>query len=203
VPTPDPSARPRPRNVEQTKQRLLAAAIEEFAEHGLAGARVDRIAQRAGANKRLLYVYFGNKDEVFDAVVDRCVSELSQAAPFDARDLPGYAGEVFDFLAGHPQTRRVLAWRDCERASPVAAEERAAAARLRAVRAAQRAGELDADIPALDLLALTDAIVNSWLGASVGLRSAGGADGDAPRRLRAHRRSVTEAVRRVSAVRRS
>ncbi|WP_217146124.1 TetR family transcriptional regulator, partial [Streptomyces sp. AC627_RSS907] len=46
-----------------TKARLLAAARAEFARHGVAGARVDRIAAAAKANKRLLYVYFGNKCE--------------------------------------------------------------------------------------------------------------------------------------------
>ena len=51
----------RRRQPERTRASILAAATEEFARHGLAGARVDRIAERAGANKRMLYQYFGSK----------------------------------------------------------------------------------------------------------------------------------------------
>jgi AcrR family transcriptional regulator len=48
------------------RARLLDAAFEEFAQHGLAGARVDRIAEAAQANKGLIYVYYGNKEQLFD-----------------------------------------------------------------------------------------------------------------------------------------
>ena len=46
----------------RTRARILAAAMSEFAHHGLGGARVDRIARRAGANKRMLYYYSGSKE---------------------------------------------------------------------------------------------------------------------------------------------
>ncbi|MFZ1908100.1 MAG: helix-turn-helix domain-containing protein, partial [Burkholderiales bacterium] len=49
------------RDSERMRQRILEAATADFARHGLAGARVDRIAARAGANKRMLYYYFGSK----------------------------------------------------------------------------------------------------------------------------------------------
>lgn len=75
-----------------TRARLLDAAFAEFAEHGLAGARVDRVAAAAGANKRMIYVYFGNKEQLFDRVVERCLAEGAEAVPFDVADLPGYAG---------------------------------------------------------------------------------------------------------------
>ena len=58
------------RDPERTRQRILAAATDEFARHGLGGARVDRIAQRAGANKRMLYYYFGDKDRLFLAALE-------------------------------------------------------------------------------------------------------------------------------------
>ena len=53
-----------------TRQRILDAALAEFAESGLAGARVDEIAIRAGANKRMLYAYFGSKEELWLAVLE-------------------------------------------------------------------------------------------------------------------------------------
>jgi TetR/AcrR family transcriptional regulator len=59
-PTPSASA-------ERTKASVLQAAIDEFAQHGLAGGRVDRIARRAGVNKQALYYHFGDKDALFTA----------------------------------------------------------------------------------------------------------------------------------------
>src|SRR3972149_2203188 len=54
----------------RNRQRILKPATEEFARHGLGGARVDRIAAQAGANKRMLYYYFGNKEDMFLAVLE-------------------------------------------------------------------------------------------------------------------------------------
>jgi AcrR family transcriptional regulator len=193
-----PTGATRPRNVEATKQILLSAAVEEFAEHGLAGARIDRIAERAGANKRLLYVYFGNKDELFDAVVERYVSELNDAVPLDVSDLGAYAARVFDHLLEHPETLRLVAWRNFERASPTKAEESAYARKLVAIRGAQRAGALYDGISAVDLLALMEGVVRSWLGATVGLKAAAGGDPMSSRRLNQHRQAVIEAVRKIS-----
>jgi AcrR family transcriptional regulator len=65
-----PVAEPRQRDADRTQQALLAAARDEFAEHGLGGARVERIAERAGVDKRLIYYYFENKDSLFLAVLE-------------------------------------------------------------------------------------------------------------------------------------
>ena len=56
-------------DTERTKRLLLDAATAEFSEHGLAGARVDRIAASAGVNKERIYQYFGKKDDLFAAVL--------------------------------------------------------------------------------------------------------------------------------------
>jgi len=58
------------RDPERTRQKILDAATEEFARYGLGGARVDRIAARAGANKRMLYYYFRDKDNLFLAALE-------------------------------------------------------------------------------------------------------------------------------------
>src|SRR6201996_9826826 len=86
----------RPRDAEATKGRILTAATAEFAAHGIAGARVDRIAAAADANKSLIYAYFGNKDGLFDAVFEAVVAGTVEAVPIDAEDLPGFAGRIFD-----------------------------------------------------------------------------------------------------------
>lgn len=66
----------RSRNPERTKKDILIAAREEFCEYGLGGARVDRIAARARANKRMLYHYFGNKEALYSAVLLEAYREI-------------------------------------------------------------------------------------------------------------------------------
>lgn len=90
--TPTPK---RQRNSEKTKADILEAGRVEFCERGFEGARVDAIAERAGANKRLIYHYFGNKEDLYRAVLldayqvirqgERALS-LDQYAPADAMD---------------------------------------------------------------------------------------------------------------------
>jgi AcrR family transcriptional regulator len=63
----------------KTQERILRAATDEFARHGLGGARVDRIAARAGANKRMLYYYYGNKDDLFLAVLESRYAHIRNA----------------------------------------------------------------------------------------------------------------------------
>ena len=67
------------RDPERNRGRILAAALEEFARFGLGGARVDRIAERAGANKRMLYYYFGNKEAMFLAVLESRYTHIRRA----------------------------------------------------------------------------------------------------------------------------
>lgn len=69
------AAKPAIRNPHRTRGRILAAAIAEFAAKGLAGARMDAIARRAGSNKRMLYHYFGDKEGLFTAVLRQKVAE--------------------------------------------------------------------------------------------------------------------------------
>src|ERR1700710_1159537 len=73
------SPEPRQRDADRSQFGILIAARDEFAQHGLAGARVDRIAERAGLNKRLLYYYFGSKDELFLAVLESVYADIREA----------------------------------------------------------------------------------------------------------------------------
>ena len=98
-PTPPPKAKPprakRVRDSARTKAEILVAGRAEFAERGFEGARVDAIAALAGANKRLLYHYYGNKEELYRAVLldayqeirrgERALS-LDQFGPAEAMD---------------------------------------------------------------------------------------------------------------------
>src|SRR6185295_3652512 len=67
------------RDAERTREQILRAAAKEFAESGLGGARVDRIAAQAGVNVRMLYYYFSSKDDLFLAVLERAYEVLREA----------------------------------------------------------------------------------------------------------------------------
>jgi len=98
--------------------RVIAAAREEFSRRGLAGARVDQIAHRAGVNKQLLYYYYHSKHELFHAVLARGAQELEQAlavaaahsvGPNDPMDrLRATLEAQFDFLVANPSLVTLL-----------------------------------------------------------------------------------------------
>lgn len=69
----------RTRDAERTQQAILRAAMAEFADKGLGGARIDAIAERAGINKRLIYYYFEGKDRLFLAVLEQTYDDIRGA----------------------------------------------------------------------------------------------------------------------------
>lgn len=93
-----------------TRDALLKAAREEFAAYGVAGARVDRIAQNAGVNKERIYGYFGSKDKLFDAVVSQALAELTEAVSMPGDDPIDYVGKIYDFHQDHQDLTRLLMW---------------------------------------------------------------------------------------------
>src|ERR1700687_3393485 len=105
-PTP---AKPQRRDPVATRQKLLVAARREFAQSGLAGARVDEIAARAGVNKQLVYHYFGDKDALYLAVLEWVYEEIrAQERKLNLEGLPPEQAikklieSSFDHLATHP-----------------------------------------------------------------------------------------------------
>jgi AcrR family transcriptional regulator len=104
------------RDAERTRQALLAAAEVEFSTKGLAGARVDFIAEQAAANKRMLYYYFGSKEDLYLAVLERAYGamraterelNLTNLEPLDAiRTLVEFK---FDYCQQHQQIIALLA----------------------------------------------------------------------------------------------
>ncbi|MFI9269871.1 TetR/AcrR family transcriptional regulator [Kitasatospora sp. NPDC052896] len=97
---------------QETRGKLLEAAQEEFSEHGLAGARVDRIAERSGVNKQRIYAYFGNKEALFSAVLSRVYEQMGEQVPIPSTEegLRGYVGQVFDYHRRYGDLVRLLAW---------------------------------------------------------------------------------------------
>lgn len=73
-----PAAEERQRDADRSQATILAAATGEFAEFGLGGARMDRIAERAGLNKRLIYYYFEDKERLFQAVLEQAYRDIRE-----------------------------------------------------------------------------------------------------------------------------
>src|SRR4051812_50118645 len=103
------SAGPKRRDPAATRKKLLTAARREFADSGLAGARVDEIAARAGVNKQLVYHYFGDKDALYLAVLEWVYEEIrAQERKLNLAGLPPQQAikrlieASFDHLAAHP-----------------------------------------------------------------------------------------------------
>ncbi|MFD9945780.1 TetR/AcrR family transcriptional regulator [Nonomuraea sp. NPDC059023] len=93
-----------------TRAALLDAAREEFAAYGIAGARVDRIAERAGVNKERIYGHFGNKEKLFDAVITEALDELTAQIALPGADPAAYVDRLSAYYAEHPQLVRLLMW---------------------------------------------------------------------------------------------
>ncbi|MEU7132980.1 TetR family transcriptional regulator [Streptomyces sp. NPDC046261] len=153
------------RDPEATKARIFEAATAEFARYGIAGARVDRIAREARANKQLIYAYFGNKAELFSQVLEKRLTELAVAYPVDAEDVDGWIDRLMDYHAAHPELVRLVFWEGLEYGTggiPHEEERRRHYARkVEAFAEAQDKGVIDARIPAPDLLFMLTALA-SW-----------------------------------------
>jgi AcrR family transcriptional regulator len=103
-------SKPQVRDPEATKLRILAAATQEFAKFGLGGARVDHIAARAKSNKRMLYHYFGNKDDLFAITVENAYSQFREqeaALQLDSLDpvtaMRRLVSFIWDYFIKHPE----------------------------------------------------------------------------------------------------
>lgn len=148
----------------------MEAATAEFAEHGIAGARVDRIAAAARTNKAQLYSYFGNKDALFDAIFAAQVTGNVNAVPLTEEDLPGYAVGLYDAYLADQALVRLLTWARLERTPrgalfghvpdhdvPV----------LAALEHAQQIGLLVDDISTGDLWSMLIALAGTWAQAAI------------------------------------
>ncbi|GAB2622160.1 TetR family transcriptional regulator [Pseudactinotalea suaedae] len=103
------------RDGQASRERLLNAATAEFAQYGLAGARVDRIAAAAGVNKAQSYAWFGNKDDLFALVFARHLAAIAQLIRVDGFDLPDYVVRLYDFYLEDPTHVRLATWMRLER----------------------------------------------------------------------------------------
>jgi AcrR family transcriptional regulator len=127
-----PAAPARQRDADRSREAILNAARDEFAAHGLGGARVDRIAERAGLDKRLIYYYFEHKDGLFLAVLEQTYLGIREAEkqlhltdlpPADAiRRLTEF---TWNYYLEHPEFVSLLNSENLHRARHLAGSSRA------------------------------------------------------------------------------
>lgn len=154
-------------NAEETKARILEVALSEFSAHGIAGARVDRIAKEAGCNKNLLYIYFQNKETLFTTVLERNLRRVYDELHFTPDDIPSYAGRVFDFAMDHPDLMRLMAWSNLEqRASRLPARGASQDDKVRAMAAARPEGGPGAAFDPAFVLTAVMTLATAWSAAS-------------------------------------
>ena len=177
-----------------TSRRILDAAAAEFAERGIAGARIDRIIAAAHTNKAQLYGYFGSKEGLLDAVIADFLERGANDVPFDADDLPGWAVGLYDANLRSPGLIRLMGWIRLEqRPTGLVFDDVDIKPKLAAVASAQAAGRLRPGEPA-DILALVAGMASAWSPAS-GIFTATAAEPAADHERR--RALLRDAVRRV------
>jgi AcrR family transcriptional regulator len=122
---------------EETKRDILDIATEEFAEHGLTGARVDAIAMRTRTSKRMIYYYFGGKEGLYAAVLERAYTairnieselHLERLGPVEA--LRCLIASTFDYDEAHPEFIRLVSIENINNARHMK--------RMRSIRASNR-----------------------------------------------------------------
>ncbi|GAA2036428.1 TetR family transcriptional regulator [Agromyces tropicus] len=114
-------------DTDRTKRLLLDAATEEFSRHGLAGARVDRIAASAGVNKERIYQYFGKKDELFATVLATRLRDLIDEVPMlgtGPEAVGDYAGRLFTHHLADETIPRLIFWEGLELGDDAVADAR-------------------------------------------------------------------------------
>ena len=188
---------------EATRQRILDAASVEFAEHGIAGARVDRIAAAASTNKAQLYAYFGSKDQLFDTVFLASMRRIIDVVPISPDDLADWAVRLYDEYLERPELIRLATWARLERqpTGHLLGDDRMDEPKLTAIASAQESGaiaDLAGGADPFDVMAMVIAMSMAWSPVS----NVYAATADEPEATHRRRRDLLrETVRRAFAPR--
>jgi AcrR family transcriptional regulator len=155
----------RQRDAERTREEILEVAAREFADRGYAGGRVDEIAERTRTTKRMIYYYYGGKEQLFVAVLERAYAEIRAAeqtidvdhlAP--AAAIRRLAELTFDHHESHPDFSRLVSIENIHRAEHIAGRADFAGANSPAIELIERIlergrgdGTFTRDVDAVDL----------------------------------------------------
>ncbi|ORM69343.1 TetR family transcriptional regulator [Pantoea wallisii] len=151
------------RDAEASRAKILEAATDEFATWGIAGARIERIARSAGCNKNLIYIYFENKERLFQTVMETHLTAVYDTLTFRPDDLPGYASDVFDFAQSNPRIMRLMAWFSLEQqATGISGRNASFVKKMATLQQAQAAGRVSDAFPPEFLLTTIMALSTAW-----------------------------------------
>ena len=198
-------------DAERTKADIVAVAMDEFAENGLTGARVDAIAERTRTSKRMIYYYFGSKDGLYRAVLEQAYNgirtresqtHLKELAPLDA--LRRLVEITFEYDESHPSFIRLIAVENIHYAEHLKKLSSIRGINVSAIATVEEilergraAGIFRSDISAFDVHLL----ISSFCFFRVSNRHTVGAifkrDLSEPRTLARHKRLIVETVERL------
>jgi AcrR family transcriptional regulator len=153
------------RNTAELRGEILEAARAEFAQYGLAGARIDRIARAAQASKERLYAHFGDKEALFREVFAADSAEFFRAVTLRPDAVPEFVGEIYDLVVRRPEHLRMIGWAQLEGfmlGEPQADGQPLHEHAIRAIEDAQAAGHVDRAWQPADLIAILFAIGLAW-----------------------------------------
>ncbi|RBM09379.1 TetR/AcrR family transcriptional regulator [Streptomyces sp. PT12] len=161
----------RARDADRTRTEILDIATEEFARVGYSGARVDDIAARTRTTKRMIYYYFGGKQQLFTAVLERAYARIREAEQELDVDQPDPVAAIrrlaeltFDHHEAHPEFIRLVSIENIHEAEHIAASETltqlnspAIGVISRILDAGRAEGVFRADVDAVDVHAMISA----------------------------------------------
>ncbi|MFJ3802611.1 TetR family transcriptional regulator [Streptomyces sp. NPDC090088] len=192
-----------PYDSDATKARIFDAAVAEFAEVGIGGARMERIAERAQANKSLIYRYFGSKEQLFAVVLMSELRKLAEAVSIDPDRVAEYVGELFDYHVAHPDLIRLMVAEGFRYGASDVPDQQSRTAyyqsKTEAIRAAQELGVVADSLDARSLVLALLGLVGWYFAAPQISRMVMDGDPYDPAVLAAHRAALTEAARRIVA----
>lgn len=190
-----------PLDPESTRRRIYDAAVAEVAAHGSAGARVDRIAKNANANKESIYRYYGTKDQLLRRVLEQSLAEKNLRNDPRATAIDDYVAELFCSYIEDPDVIRLLMWEALERGDApdsdlIEERRRHSEAKLESIVAQQRAGVIDPELDPRHLLTVLLGMANYWRVLPQMVHAIFGEEPDAERLAR-HAEFLRECVRRI------
>ena len=191
--------------VASAKERILSAAFAEFSERGFAGARVDEIAGRAGANKALIYQYYGDKEALFRHVLECKLQEMGRIATNDPNRFPGVIGEFFDFHAANPWVTRLMLWEALDFGGKPVPNETERRKHLNEhvaqIEEFQRDGVIAADLDARQILVTLIGMTQVWFSLPQLARMVAGGNPYSQESLKRRRAHLVDVARRMLEVR--
>jgi len=150
----------------ELREDILAAARVEFAQYGLAGARIDRIARTAQASKERLYAHFTDKEALYREVLAADFASFFRAVTVQPEQVPDFVGDIYDLSRTQPEHLRMITWAQLEGFAldePRTEDDQPVfGCAIATIEAAQASGHVDRAWQPAELLVLLFGIGMAW-----------------------------------------